>query len=99
MGLPKPTPCAGLLQLGRGFNQPSASQTVPSQCGEPNSLSVPSEGLTCGCGGGVKAGWARLQLCAQWCGDWAGPAVSSAIPHSQLEKGCVSCSGISTGGR
>lgn len=34
-----------------------------------------------------------------WCGDWAGPAVSSAFPPSQLEKGCVSCTGISTGGR
>lgn len=76
--------------ITHGFNQSSGSQTVLSQRGHPNSL---SEGLTWGCGGGVKAGWARLQLLA-----WAGPAVSSAVPPSQLEKGCVSCSGISTGG-
>lgn len=38
VGLHKPTPCAELLPLDRRFDQPS------SQCGEPNSLSVPTEG-------------------------------------------------------
>lgn len=86
------------LQLDRGFNQPSVSQTVLSHCGEPNSLSVPAEGSPVA----VLEGLNRAGLgssCAQQCGDWAGPAVSSAIPPSQLEKGCVSCTGISTGGR
>lgn len=44
VGLHRATPCAELLPLDRGFNQPSASQAGLSQSGEPNSLSVPTEG-------------------------------------------------------